>query len=70
MKSRLSVLLIWLVILSLVTSAALVGCTSEDKTAEPEVGGEAKEEGKVVNRASVTLPADAAPLGSGLHGKM
>jgi len=62
MKGKLSVLLIWLVILSLATSAALVGCSSEDKTAEPETGGEAKEEGKVVNRAGVTLPADAAPL--------
>ncbi len=73
MKGRSTLLVIWLVIFTLVTSTILAGCAP---TAAPEPPKEAAateappaaeptkapETAKVVNRAGVELPPDAAPL--------
>ncbi len=66
MKSKIAVSMILLVILSMVASTILVGCgtpaeepTTSEGPAEPAEPAEAE---KVVNRAGVELPPDAAPL--------
>ena len=66
MKNKFALLLILLVTLSMIASTALVGCAT--KEAEPtevkpaEKATEAPAAKKVVNRAGVELPADAAPV--------
>jgi ABC-type transport system substrate-binding protein len=70
MKNRSMLLLVWLVIFTMLTSIALVGCgatptppPAEAKpTTAPAEATKAPETAKVVNRAGVELPADAAPL--------
>jgi ABC-type transport system substrate-binding protein len=70
MKGKSSLLLVWLVILTMLASTVLVGCgatatpvPAEAKpTAAPAEATKAPEVARVVNRAGVELPADAAPL--------
>jgi hypothetical protein len=65
MKTRFASLLVLLVIVSMIASTVLVGCaTKEAKPTEAEVekATEAPSAEKVVNRAGVELPADAAPI--------
>jgi peptide/nickel transport system substrate-binding protein/oligopeptide transport system substrate-binding protein len=65
MKTRFASLLVLLVIVSMIASTVLVGCaTKEAKPTEAEVekATEAPAAAKVVNRAGVELPADAAPI--------
>jgi len=68
MRGKSATLLMGWVILSLLASTALAGCGGEEKAAEVEetvaepVATEVKEEARVVNRAGVVLPADAAPI--------
>jgi ABC-type transport system substrate-binding protein len=66
MRGKLTTTLVSLLVLSLVVSTALVGCGQPTQEAEPtkavEQPTEAPAETKVVNRAGVELPADAAPI--------
>jgi len=66
MRGKLTTTLVSFLVLSLVVSTALVGCGQPTQEAEPtkavEQPTEAPAETKVVNRAGVELPADAAPL--------
>ena len=68
MKRRFAVSLMLLVILSLIASIALVGCGGDEEEATEAPAAAATkpppppEADKVVNRAGVELPADAAPI--------
>lgn len=65
MKTRFASLLVLLVIVSMMASTVLAGCgtkEAEPTEAEVEKATEAPAAEKVVNRAGVELPADAAPI--------
>ena len=66
MRTKITVSMILLVILSMVASTVLIGCSTpaeEPTTSEdPAEPAEPAESEPVVNRAGVELPPDAAPL--------